>query len=190
MIHNLFSTPIKHLNFKHLDLKSITEYCLSKTEPSLAYSNEGGHHSNFFDLNFDEVLHPLCNDILKASKEFCDELEVESVTRIKNMWCILNKFGHYNRDHTHPHSFLSGVFYPGENYPKDSGDLTFRNPSHMVMSYDWDEKQKNFNQHNSLKMNIQPQTGMCLLFPSYVSHYVHVNRIKDIDRLAISFNIE
>ena len=63
MIHNLFSTPIKHLNFKHLDLKSITKYCLSKTEPSLAYSNEGGHHSNFFDLNFDEVLHPLCNDI-------------------------------------------------------------------------------------------------------------------------------
>ena len=25
MIHNLFSTPIKHLNFKHLDLKSITK---------------------------------------------------------------------------------------------------------------------------------------------------------------------
>lgn len=190
MIHNLFSTPIKHLNFKHLDLKSITKYCLSKTEPSLAYSNEGGHHSNFFDLNFDEVLHPLCNDILKASKEFCDELEVESVTRIKNMWCILNKFGHYNRDHTHPHSFLSGVFYPGENYSKDSGDLTFRNPSHMVMSYDWDEKQKNFNQYNSLKMNIQPQTGMCLLFPSFISHYVNVNKNKDIDRLAISFNIE
>ena len=70
MINNLFSVPIKNLNFKHLDLKSITKYCLSKTEPSLAYSNEGGHHSKFFNLNSDEVLHPLCNEILNASKGY------------------------------------------------------------------------------------------------------------------------
>ena len=105
-------------------------------------------------------------------------------------WANFTQKGEFHHKHNHSNSFLSGVFYPGENYPDGCGDLSFKNPGHMVMNYDWDEKQKKFNQYNSLAMNIQPQPGMCLLFPSYVSHYVHVNRNKDIDRLAISFNIE
>tara|TARA_B100000035_G_C20963572_1_gene537676 strand:- start:34 stop:618 length:585 start_codon:yes stop_codon:yes gene_type:complete len=190
MLSELFSVPTKNLDFKHLDLKSIEEYCLSKTETSLTYSNEGGYHSNFFDLKNDKVLHPLCTEILSASKQFCDELDVKRVTQIQNMWSILNKYSHYNREHIHPNSFFSGVFYPGENYPNDCGALSFVNPAFKEMGYDWDDTQINFNKHNSLVMNIKPQRGMCLIFPSYISHFVYVNRNKDIDRLVISFNLK
>lgn len=190
MLSELFSVPIKHLNFEHLNLKSIQEYCLSKSEPSLNYSNEGGYHSKYFDLKNDNVLHELGEKILSVSKQFCDELEVKQVTHIQNMWCILNKHSHYNREHIHPNSLLSGAFYPGEEYPDDCGELSFVHPGSKEMSYDWDNTQINYNKHNSLVMNVKPKKGMCLIFPSYISHYVRVNNNKDINRLVISFNLK
>ena len=189
-MNDLFSIPVKSVDLSHIDIDSIKKYCLSKTDNSYHQnSNEGGHHSKYFDINNDLILQPLCKDILNVSKQFCDEIDVNSVTKIQNMWCILNKKGHYNREHIHAHSFLSGVFYPGDEYPDGCGDLSLVHPSHHLMNYDWDHKQKNYNKYNSLVMNIKPKRGMLLLFPSFIPHFVHINKSNS-DRLVISFNIE
>ena len=188
-MNSLFKIPIKSINLEHLDLKTIRDYCLSKADDSLHHSNEGGWHSTYFDLTGPE-LKPLCQNILDISKSFCDELDVKQVTHIQNMWCILNKYSHYNREHIHPNSFFSGVFYPGDEYPDDCGALAFVHPANKEMGYDWEDTQIKFNKYNSLVMNIKPQKGMLLIFPSFISHFVHINRNKDIDRLVISFNLK
>lgn len=188
-MNNLFSVPIKAFNLSHLDLNSIKDFCLSRRDEGLQHSNEGGYHSKYFDLTSKELL-PLCNDILDIGKNFCDELEVEQVTHIQNMWSIVNKFGHYNKEHIHPNSFFSGVFYPGDEYPDDCGDLCLVNPAKNLMSFDWDHTQKNYNVYNSLVMNIKPVRGRMIIFPSYLSHFVHMNQNKNVDRLVISFNLK
>ncbi len=189
-MNNLFAIPSKSVDLKHLDIKAIKEYCLSQVaKVTKHYSNEGGNHSEFFDLTT-PVLKPLCTDILNIGKQFCDEIGTERVTHIQNMWSIKNKHGDYNREHIHPNSFFSGVFYPGDEYPDDIGDLSLIHPGFKEMNYDWDFKQKNYNEYNSLVMNIKPERGRLMIFPSYVAHFVYINRNKNIDRLVISFNLK
>jgi len=187
-MNNLFEIPSKSINLNHLDLKALNNFCLSQVDDSLHNSNEGGHHSKYFDLKL-PLLKPLCEDILNISKQFCVEIGVEQVTHIQNMWSILNKQGHYNREHIHPNSFFSGVFYPGDEYVDNCGALSFQHPAHKEMNYDWDYKQKNYNTFNSLTMNIKPVRGMLMIFPSYLTHYVNINR-SNTDRLVISFNLK
>ena len=188
--NNLFSIPFKSVDLNHLDIKAIKEYCLLKADGNINRSNEGGWHSDFFDLtSLDEVLKPLCENILDISKEFCDELGVKQVTHIQNMWCIVNKNGHYNREHIHPNSFFSGAFYPSDEYAEDCGKVVFLHPAFKEMQYDWDGTQEKFNEYNSLSMNIKPVRGLLMIFPSYLAHSVHINR-SDKDRLVISFNLK
>jgi uncharacterized protein (TIGR02466 family) len=100
-------------------------------------------------------------------------------------WANLLRAGSYNTLHAHPESAWSGVYYvdAGEQASADelSGLLELRDPRpavEMVPAPGWPFG-------NPLR--IQPETGLMVLFPSWLYHQVHPYR-GERPRIAIAFN--
>jgi uncharacterized protein (TIGR02466 family) len=100
-------------------------------------------------------------------------------------WANLLHAGNYNTLHAHPESAWSGVYYvdAGERAAADelSGLLELRDPRpavEMVPAPGWPFG-------NPLR--IQPETGLMVLFPSWLYHQVHPYRGQR-PRIAVAFN--
>ena len=91
------------------------------------------------------------------------------------MWANINDKYNYNAHHTHE-GILSGVFYL--HVPENSGRLILVDPA--------------VRNHNSVIKNsnygIKPERLACIVFPSWLEHYVEPNQ-SDEYRISISFNI-
>jgi len=86
-----------------------------------------------------------------------------------------------HHEHTHPNSFLSGVFY-----------LTSHNDSPTVFTFPnyWTKDFPTIDFEKSKKTNsfqVLPKKSTLILFPSYVKHSVQGHRDKE-TRYSISFN--
>ena len=101
------------------------------------------------------------------------------------MWAIINKKGASNARHTHPNSYLSAVYYI--KAPKNCGDILFYDPRSAKVNRK--PPTTKANALNSEEVNITPQDGMMVFFPSYLHHAVSENR-SDEERIVISFNVD
>ena len=101
------------------------------------------------------------------------------------MWSIINKKNSSNLRHIHPNCFLSSAYYVYA--PKNCGKLTFHDPRSAAV-YRTVKTIEN-KDINSNSYNIVPQSGMLVLFPSYLHHSVAVNESED-ERIVISFNVD
>ena len=79
-------------------------------------------------------------------------------------------------------SIVSGVYYV--SIPKNSGSIVFLNKNLDVY---YRHNVKNYNKYNSSTWKINPEENKCILFPSYLQHYVEPNFNKK-ERISISFN--
>ena len=68
--------------------------------------------------------------------------------------------------------------------PKNSGSIVFLNKD---LDTFYRESIKNYNEYNSSTWTIEPKENQCVLFPSYLQHYVEPNLNKK-ERISISFN--
>lgn len=88
--------------------------------------------------------------------------------------------------HTHPGSYLSGVYY--FQAEGDCGDIVFKDPigcmKDMVMN---SSPMKVMDSYGVLA--IRPRTGTLLLFPSWLPHETRPNPHDDKDRIIFSFNL-
>ena len=101
------------------------------------------------------------------------------------MWAIINKKGTSNTRHTHSNNYLSAAYYI--KTPKHCGDILFYDPrSAKVIRKPLTTKS---NALNAEEVNITPQDGMIVFFPSYLHHAVSENR-SDEERIVISFNVD
>ena len=188
-IINFFISPIGVIDLNHLNLIEIEEYCLrKKQEQSVTKSNQGGFQSNDIDLA-EKVLKNLNKHLLIETHKLCDELQLKKPNKVGQMWVNINNYGHSNINHIHPGCLFSGVFYPGQSYPTDCGNIKFQHPVHDIMGYDWDTQQTDYNQYNSLSMQFTPVSGRALIFPSWLVHRVEPNLNKNFSRISMSFNI-
>ena len=106
--------------------------------------------------------------------------------RICNFWFNVNPKGSYNTLHNHQHSILSGVYYidiPDQNM----GSIEFHR-SDEAQYYLPDNLDK-YTQFTSHKATYHPVTGMLLIFPSWLKHFVHSNQSEQA-RISMSFNTE
>jgi uncharacterized protein (TIGR02466 family) len=96
-------------------------------------------------------------------------------------WINLHDRGGFNYLHVHEGSLLSGSFYL--KVPRGAGDFVFRDPRPGVI-------------HNSVKggvpngyadVHLTPSTGLLVLFPCWMEHYVEVHD-GDEPRITIAFN--
>lgn len=123
------------------------------------------------------------NDNILQGKWYPGEAIDESY--IVGMWSIINKKGHGNSAHNHPHSWFSGVYYP--RVPKDvsrAGSLCFRDPI-LARTY----TRSFYRSVQSELCCIPPHAGLMIIFPGWCEHSVRPNQ-TDEDRIAISFNIK
>jgi uncharacterized protein (TIGR02466 family) len=101
-------------------------------------------------------------------------------------WANVARTGHYAKPHVHPNANLSCVYYvDAGNAPADehdSGVIEFLDPRNRpgmfategTMSFD--------------AYKVTPQSGMLLVFPAWLYHYVHPY-VGSQARISVAFNV-
>jgi uncharacterized protein (TIGR02466 family) len=98
-------------------------------------------------------------------------------------WAAINRKGHYNLVHLHPMATWSGVYYVDAGEPAEDttdGALEFTHPvTASTMTF--------FPGVLPSARIVKPQTGMLILFPSYLLHSVRMYRAER-PRICVPFN--
>lgn len=100
---------------------------------------------------------------------------------ITQCWLNVTKPNHFHHQHSHPNSFISGVYY------LQSDDTTGKIYFHKDVKKILDVKTEEFNIFNSESWWMPSTEGTLLLFPSNLTHSVETNTSEK-SRLSISFN--
>ena len=170
---NTFKFDIKKYKKEILDLKSVKD--------TVSKSNYGGWQSGGFETvpkNFTDLFKKISSNVKEVEKN----LFLSKELRLHNLWYNVNGLGSFNRPHSHPGGVISGVYYV--SIPKNSGSIVFLNKDLDTFYHNSIE---NYNEHNSSTWTIEPKENQCVLFPSYLRHYVEPNLNKK-ERISISFN--
>ncbi len=111
---------------------------------------------------------------------------------ITSMWAITNGPGGYNRNHIHPKSLWSGVYYV--QTPSGCGDIEFTDPR-TVHLMDPPAYVPNTTKKRSrwTTVTFTPEPGKLVVFPAWLYHGVAPNLTEATgdaaDRVIISFNV-
>ena len=175
-----FSYPIWCDMVEYEHHEELLKYCLLRKvyDDGRVLSNNGGWQSSELFFNTDDVMNKLCI-FLQQHLNFLNE-KIEKKLVINNLWININGYQTTNATHTHPLSYISGVFYVKAK--ENQGDICFENPLKYFNQFMYGEPTflDSYVYH-------KPRTGKLLLFPSSLPHSVLPNE-TNIDRISISFN--
>lgn len=177
---NIFSVPIWGyvLNGERYQSEDYLERVmeLHRAEDSTKKSNAGGGWQSRDDLHKEPIFKEFVNNTLIKSmcQPILKDYGIEDCS-VQSMWANVNDKHSFNYHHTHE-GCLSGVFYL--KVPQGSGRLIFTNPN--IRSELHQIRGKNY--------PIVPSDLACIVFPSWLEHYVEPN-MSDQSRVSISFNI-
>lgn len=102
-------------------------------------------------------------------------------------WANIHPTGSYHTRHIHPASVqLSGVYYIKTS--PNCGNIIFHDLPRFLGLWAAAPKTLEPTDQNSSQFSIEPEEGLCVLFPGYVMHEVETNRSEE-DRVGIAFNI-
>lgn len=109
--------------------------------------------------------------------------------RFTQSWISFKLPGQHHTAHTHPNSLISGVFYFGESnemtpaikFHKLYGGL---NSSYIRAKTKLDKRNSKF---ASESFSINFEAGLLILFPSYLTHSVPINKTNNV-RCSLAFN--
>jgi uncharacterized protein (TIGR02466 family) len=172
--HLIFSVPVWGyiLNRESYHLKDYVEYVLEleKNETSIIKSNFGGFQSRD-NLNEEPIFQELVETLTTMAQD-----SLSKKLRLSELWANVNYYKDFNGAHTHG-GYASGVFYLMT--PENCGNLILCNPN--VRSDVTPFRTDNF--------SIKPQQLACIIFPSWLEHYVEPN-LSEEPRISMSFNFE
>ena len=178
---SIFSSYISVDYFK-FNLKEYKKEILNfkSKNKSVVRSNYAGWQSDSFETipkKFTDLFDKITINIKKIEKNLC----LSKQLIFHNCWYNVNGLGSFNRPHVHPGAVVSGVYYI--SIPKNSGSIVFVNNN----LNDFYISVNQYNEYNSENWIIEPEDNKCVLFPSYLTHYVEPNLNKK-ERVSISFN--
>jgi len=151
--------------------------------------NYGSRSKNTYILN--ESKCKLFKDfILDNVKKYSFEIlgTYEREYKLAQSWISHKDPGQSHVEHTHPNSYISGVFYYGD--AKDSTpSIQFHSPLHKMnqqiyVPLNMDKPSNEFN-YNTFSIPYEP--GTLVLFPSWLPHSVPINNTSQV-RKSLSFN--
>ena len=189
-----FPTPIYWYNLPDADklnenlIENIEKW--KEKDEGIINTNHGGWHSTT-DMHLKQEYEPLVKKLNEFQKEICTEECYSHPTLLSNMWANINYPGCFNKNHVHPNSNWSGVYYI--KTPKDCGKLHIEDPrigSIMTVPkiFPPDKISQRLQQH----IAYIPVAGRLLMFPAFLNHYVDVNESKEEGkngwRISVSFN--
>jgi uncharacterized protein (TIGR02466 family) len=100
-------------------------------------------------------------------------------------WITNTGVGEKSHIHNHKNSFYSGVYFFDKTYDENIGNLCFENPVNDFTSFVVNFYA--FHPLNSGLTKIMPEPKKLILFPSYLRHFVEINRSKK-NRKSLAFN--
>ena len=181
----IFPTPvwIKELNQDSSDIMPFVE-SLTATAESVTHSNYGGFQSHAFCASeLPEVFNNFRLEVDKLVTQIHIETGLPELT-LDNLWVNVNPPGTYNMIHNHPGAIISGVYYI--DVPEDNmGNIRFYRDDDAGY-YIPDESVGNTT-FTGLSVEYKAQTGILLLFPSWLKHSVQGNMGTQ-NRVSMSFN--
>jgi uncharacterized protein (TIGR02466 family) len=190
-VEHVFATPIFWCVLKNVDALNtelrhvILEY--ERATPSAVKSNQGGWQSPPDIFDWDEPsVRSLRTYVARAVNVATARIGVPPKFKIEFQlygWAAVNRKGHYNTTHVHPMSTWSGTYYidAGDEAPDAPGaQLEFSHPiTASPMTF--------FAGILPSARLVRPETGMIILFPSYLQHSVRMYG-GDRPRICIAFN--
>ena len=187
-VRMIFPTIMHDYYYEKINEKDAIDFCYEqkKLDPKgKDISNRGGWHSDFFNINDDNIISRILTEGLSESifTALNPSLEL-SIT----YWIMINCPNSYNTSHTHPDAHFSGVLWL--KVPENSGKIKFDNPfNHSgyteILSYLPELKDQTAFYNG---MSYDPKVGRMISFPASLRHEVGINESNE-DRIAISYNI-
>ena len=187
-VQGIFATPIY---FSELE-RNLTEKennFINKIKEQTYMNSLGGRNETSEDsyvLEKKELIN-LKKDLLLRVNDYFDKIE-KPVQKIKpyitQSWLNINKNGTYHYEHSHPNSYLSGVFYVNSYQNDDS--INFKESKYTQINLG---TRKNYNPFNSREWTFYVKTGAIIMFPSYLKHSVNLNQRSNHERISLAFNI-
>ena len=167
---NIFCSYLLEDNFK-FDIKKYKKEILNlkSVRDTVNVSNYGGWQSGSFETPILNILN-LFERININIKEIEKKLSLTKKLRLHNLWYNVNGLASFNRPHDHMDSIVSGVYYV--SIPIYQDQLFFGKKPIKVY---YRHNVKNYNKYNSSTWKINPEENKCILFPSYLQHYVEPN---------------
>ena len=160
-------------------------------EPGIDRSNRYGWHSDNDLFARTEPAHRKLAEELRAivassSAKLMPDLPGDLIPS-HDGWVNVNPPGAMNAPHDHPGAFWSGVYYVQVPPPADpddqlSGAIEFIDPRGSIGT-----NARFDTPITRTKFTVRPAAGTCLLWPSYLKHWVHPNQSAQ-DRVTIAFN--
>ena len=189
----LFPTPVYFKMVK--DPKKLNKYLFplikawSKRDKSETKTNAGGGWHSPTNMNLQTEYEPLTKELFAMQYEIYKDYGMELKPGLGNMWANINYPGAYNKQHVHPNSQWSGVYYV--KVPKDSGSLYVEDPRpgpNILLP----RRLKGLPKELWRVVIYPPTEGQIIMFPSWLSHGVEMNASKEKGekgwRVSVSFN--
>ena len=181
-LKSIFPTPI---GFAKLDRD------FSKTELDFVDYNRKLSHANIGNTISDDI-YVLNNPAFADIKEFIQQHVEHYINQvdtpmydvkpyITHSWLTYTDEGDYHHKHTHPNSYVSGVFYINADITKDR--IHFFKNQHRTIEI----TTKDVNFYNATSWWFEVGTGTLILFPSSLQHMVDTTSSSE-TRIALAFN--
>ena len=143
-----------------------------------------------------ETLLEIINDgvrMLMTQVGGIDKRKDESTGWSVAAWANVNRRGDFNNIHHHNDSgraFWSGVYYvaAGDETNSAGGFLVFRNPSANGQIAKLTRAPESVRKYFSSELVIKPVSGLLLLFPSWLEHWV-TPHCAEVPRISVAFNV-
>ncbi len=151
-------------------------------EPKLSTTFSYERDSNIITQ---QNMRQLADQIFRHTELFCKELRIDrfKMMEIENSWINVSKPSGFQFRHTHEPSMVSGVYY--HKTSGDDGNIVFESPNPYFNAYDFPNNGAQFQK----SVEYAPSVGSILLFPSWLAHYVDVNKTQE-ERISLSFNLK
>lgn len=153
--------------------------------------------TDYLSVNFLAIQNPaidwLKQCIHKSAVDYCQRAGMDyDIQWSLQGWGNVNHLGDYHDPHNHPYAYLSGTYYvrvPETRAPLQNrndvrpGCITFYDPRNAVnMTAIKSDPQI------EPEFTVSPKSGMILLWPAFLMHFVHPN-LSEEPRISISFNL-
>ena len=167
----LFPIPLMRCQYPYdysNELEWICNYeCKKENAYNHQYSNRQSEDS--FILNRSELLN-IRSFIEEKIHDFVIRImESSNKLVITQSWLNKNKRGEFHREHTHPNSIISGVWYPQINKKMPTIEFIKDERRDILLNIE------NLNNYNCSTMQAPTRSGDLFLFPSNLRHNVPIN---------------
>ncbi len=187
-IVNIFPTPIGVSNLG----RNFTDSEMNFFN-NLEYKPNSGNKTSVehFILDMPEMknIRDFCRSRLNEYfKKIYEPEDSELSIILTQSWVNYSEAGMHHHIHSHPNSFLSGVFYIKTN-PTDVINFvrSSSNPGGLANTINYEIMQKS-NDYNCSTYYFNAREGMLLLFPSTLTHLVPTLPENSKPRISLSFN--